>query len=203
MISDQFRAPDHVIPNDSLNLWKSRGTFGVNPLQLEQTRDWFMRFRERNCLNVDTNFPDVYFPVPQRLYEYSENKPGAIFWCQHHCLKQENRDDVIKWKHFPRHWSFVRGIHRSPVNSPHKGQWRGALMFSFAIKKEEEKKRNFPPLISAPNNLFPPILRSLWCVPQAGYTCMTALTHWGRDNIDAVLQKTFSNAFSSMNIVVF
>ena len=25
---------------------------------------------------------------------------------------------------------FVWGIHRSPVNSPHKGQWRGALMFS-------------------------------------------------------------------------
>ena len=34
------------------------------------------------------------------------------------------------WKHFPRYWPFVRGIHRSPVNSPHKGQWRGALMFS-------------------------------------------------------------------------
>ena len=31
---------------------------------------------------------------------------------------------------FPRYWPFVRGIHRSPVNSPHKGQWRGALMFS-------------------------------------------------------------------------
>ena len=39
-------------------------------------------------------------------------------------------DDVIKWKHFPRYWPFVRGIHRSSVNSPHKGQWRGALMFS-------------------------------------------------------------------------
>ena len=39
-------------------------------------------------------------------------------------------DDVMKWKHFPRSWSLVRGIHRSPVNSPHKGQWRGALMFS-------------------------------------------------------------------------
>ena len=39
-------------------------------------------------------------------------------------------DDVIKWKHFPRYWPFVRGIHRSPVNYPHKGQWRGALMFS-------------------------------------------------------------------------
>ena len=41
-----------------------------------------------------------------------------------------NHDDVIKRKHFPRYWPFVRGIHRSPVNSPHKGQWRGALMFS-------------------------------------------------------------------------
>ena len=35
----------------------------------------------------------------------------------------------MKWKHFPRYWP-LRGIHRSPVNSPHKGQWRGALMFS-------------------------------------------------------------------------
>ena len=33
-------------------------------------------------------------------------------------------------KHFPRYWPFVRGMHRPPVNSPHKGQWRGALMFS-------------------------------------------------------------------------
>ena len=39
-------------------------------------------------------------------------------------------DDVIKWTHFPRYWPFVRGIPRSPANSPHKGQWRRALMFS-------------------------------------------------------------------------
>ena len=37
----------------------------------------------------------------------------------------QRHDDVIKWKHFPRYWPFVRGIHRSPVNSPHK-----ALVFS-------------------------------------------------------------------------
>ena len=43
-------------------------------------------------------------------------------------------DDVIKWKRFPRNWPFVRGIHRSPVNSPHKGQWRGASMFLFLIR---------------------------------------------------------------------
>ena len=43
-------------------------------------------------------------------------------------------DDVIKWKHFPRYWSFVRGIHRSTVNSPHKGHWRGALMVEQTMK---------------------------------------------------------------------
>ena len=36
-------------------------------------------------------------------------------------------DDVIKWKHF-RVTGHLCG--RSPVNSLHKGQWRGALMFS-------------------------------------------------------------------------
>ena len=47
-----------------------------------------------------------------------------------HIRSIRGHDDVIKWKHFPRYWPFVRGIQRSPVNSPHKGQWRGALMFS-------------------------------------------------------------------------
>ena len=41
-----------------------------------------------------------------------------------------DHDGVIKGKHFPRYWPFMRGIHRSRVNSPHIGQWRGALMFS-------------------------------------------------------------------------
>ena len=41
-----------------------------------------------------------------------------------------NHDDIINWKHFPRYWPFVRGIHRSQANSPHKSEWRGALIFS-------------------------------------------------------------------------
>ena len=43
-------------------------------------------------------------------------------------------DDVINWKHFPRYCPFVRWIPRSPVNSPHKGQWHGALVF-FCLKR--------------------------------------------------------------------
>ena len=45
-------------------------------------------------------------------------------------MDQFLHDNAIKWKHFPRNWPFVREIHRSPVDSPHKGQWRGVLMFS-------------------------------------------------------------------------
>ena len=30
---------------------------------------------------------------------------------------------VIKWKHLPCYWPLVRGIHRSPMDSPHQGQW--------------------------------------------------------------------------------
>ena len=66
-------------------------------------------------------------PVPLLAPEYCRPPSGSVFITD---LLQTRHDDVIKWKHFPRYWPFVRGIHRSPVNSPHKGQWRGALMFS-------------------------------------------------------------------------
>ena len=46
------------------------------------------------------------------------------------CPKQE----ILWWRDqmgiFPRYWPFVRGIHRSTVNSPHKDQWRRDLIFS-------------------------------------------------------------------------
>ena len=47
---------------------------------------------------------------------------GGTTGCHH--------DDVIKWKHFSRYCPFVHRIHWSPVNSPHKGQWHGALILS-------------------------------------------------------------------------
>ena len=53
---------------------------------------------------------------------------------QHQTPHSCTQDDVIKWRHFPCYfpcyWPFVRGIHWLPVNSPHKDQWHGALMFS-------------------------------------------------------------------------
>ena len=60
---------------------------------------------------------------------YSDDTTGPI-WTRYRRIEDLFHDDVIKWRHFPRYWPFVGRIHRSPVNSPHKGQWRGALMFS-------------------------------------------------------------------------
>ena len=37
--------------------------------------------------------------------------------------------NVINWNNSPRYWPFVKGIHRSPMDSPHKGQWRRDLSF--------------------------------------------------------------------------
>ena len=69
-----------------------------------------------------------YKEVPKRTNRQSYYLNDGARVC--HIGLPNHHDDVIKWKHFPRYWPSVRGIHRSPVNSPHKGQWRGALMFS-------------------------------------------------------------------------
>ena len=79
-------------------------------------------------------------------------KPTMLIALPHNCVKipQPSRSLIHRhqsvkvnsgvyvdtwWRHqmeiFLRNWPFVPGIHRSPVNSPHKGQWRGTLSFSF------------------------------------------------------------------------
>ena len=67
---------------------------------------------------------------------------GLAKLCTHGYIYDEldiiSHDDVIKWKHFPHYWPFVWGIHRSTVNSPHKGQWCEALMH--ALNKRLSKQ---------------------------------------------------------------
>ena len=63
--------------------------------------------------------------LPTALPRYVHDQPfvQTLFYAYH--------DDIIKWKLFSCYRPFVRGIHRSLVNSPHKSQWRRAFMFSF------------------------------------------------------------------------
>ena len=85
-------------------------------------------------------------------------------------------------KHFPRYWPFVLGIHQSPVNSPHKGQWRGALMGIFLSTPEKT-------LSKQPRHWwFETPSRSLWRVSviwvEIGIlqTVSTNLAHVGRND---------------------
>ena len=53
----------------------------------------------------------------------------------HHLTTMSHIEAWTWWRHQMETFSAllvicVRGIHRSLVNSPHEGQWRGALMFS-------------------------------------------------------------------------
>ena len=71
----------------------------------------------------------------------------SLYSMERHVTKRDlvtgsSHDDVIKRKHFPSYRPFVRGIQRSPINSPHKGQWRGALIFSLicALNKRLSKQ---------------------------------------------------------------
>ena len=51
------------------------------------------------------------------------------------CWRQLSpHDDAIKWKHFPRCWPFVRGIHRSPVYSPHKRPVTRSFLVFFDLR---------------------------------------------------------------------
>ena len=78
-------------------------------------------YRESHCGYKTVGRSGILILV--RRYLYLDQPLGSLTSLKTH-------DDVIKWKHFPRNWLFLRRIHRSPVNSLHIGQWRGALMFS-------------------------------------------------------------------------
>ena len=47
---------------------------------------------------------DCFFLQQSVQGNVRENTEALHYW---------SHDDVIKWKHFPRYWPFVRGIHRS------------------------------------------------------------------------------------------
>ena len=103
--------------------------------QLKHSRFWDMRSAQIFHITLTLLFLSLaksvlYFHAQRLMIQIFDVPHGS--WQSHIGIPNHNttNDDVIKWKHFPRYWPFVRGIHRSPVISPHKGQWRGALIFS-------------------------------------------------------------------------
>ena len=68
-------------------------------------------------LTLRNNFSDILFSIQNLLFMKIHSKFLFVKWCHfaHFGLMRAKHDDVINWKHFPRYWSFVRGILRSLV----------------------------------------------------------------------------------------
>ena len=78
--------------------------------------------------------------MPTGVTDVKSTSVRVMAWCCQ--LNLVNNKGLIHWRVFSvvmmtssmrnifRVTGILRGIHRSPMNSPHKGQWRGALMFS-------------------------------------------------------------------------
>ena len=84
----------------------------------------------------------VFFPLAlsrQHKTVYRCALYNEIIIC--HIMCRQGHDDVIKWKHFPRYWPFFAG--NSPVNSPHKDQWRGALFFLWSALNKRLSKQSW------------------------------------------------------------
>ena len=78
----------------------------------------------RKCISIITELHQTYQPS-------TSNKPTTT---------EPNYDDVIKGKTFPRYWPFVLGIHRSPMDSPDKGQLHRGIMFSLMCARTNGSK---------------------------------------------------------------
>ena len=105
-----------------------------------------------------------HFTMDMAFYKHKEYnracRPGGIYWDYHpdvlswsqcnSCADQAPVNFIhgcpIWWSHqmeaFPRYWPFVRGVHRSSVDSVHKGQWRGTLMFTLTCAWTNARANN-------------------------------------------------------------
>ena len=84
-----------------------------------------------SALTTETNYLAMWRHWNQQATITWTNRDDVIRCRVASPVKTALHDDVIIWKHFPHNWPFVWRIHRWPVNSLHKGQWLGALEFSF------------------------------------------------------------------------
>ena len=119
----------HTHASNKMSNLKIRKELHVMLIQIVRRSSLFLSlFHKPSCSEW---FPTVFLvPCWLFLHHKTRARMNMRLCSQLPGLEASLHDDVIKWKHFPRHWPFVRGIHRSSVNSTHKGQWRGALMFT-------------------------------------------------------------------------
>ena len=70
-----------------------------------------------------------------------------VFFGGYSISYKNEHDDVINWKHFPRYWPLCEGNHGPTMDSPHKGQWRRALIFLWSSSEQTAEQAIETPVI--------------------------------------------------------
>ena len=113
-----------------LTFYMERETFSVASLSWLRTLCLQHLRRRRHLMSLTValwRWNAHYLLLHYQLFIYCHNSNLGWFFLQRKSMskyifpytasngpiKSYVHDDVIKWKHFPRHWPFVRGIHRS------------------------------------------------------------------------------------------
>ena len=115
----------HVSIKIDLNVWVDI-QYGRSVIQLKPFR--IIKSLYGNSVEVIKEF----LILGHAIIHYTNNK------VQYEQIEFHKHDNVIKWKGY---WPFVRGIHRSPVNSPHRPLTQGFdVFFDLRMNKTSSKR---------------------------------------------------------------
>ena len=99
--------------------------------------------------NIPKSTVQCHANIPNSRVQCNANIPKSRVQCHANVTSPDSW-----WRHqmetFSALLAFVREIHRSPVNSSHKGLWRGALVFSLICawtKRSVAKVPNYPKVL--------------------------------------------------------
>ena len=99
-------------------IWKYRLRNGVHFVQPR-----WVKTDNGNSKTEHNNNVCLFYEIYVHQYQYDTNRGHGKCNLYGYMMTSSNGNIF-------RFWPFVRGIHRSPVNSSHKGQWRDAVMIS-------------------------------------------------------------------------
>ena len=125
-------------------------------------------------------------------YMYAWQHP-SFYWN----IKLTDHDEIIKWKNFPRHWPFVRGIHRSPwvILPRDSDNSRSIHRFNCSLTVLSNSWKGFE---SVPNQFAPELPQATkctysGCVPTLCWWASLFSTNWNFYKI-LVVDNAISNA---------